>query len=80
MNSQFFSSDCSSPWVLSSPQCFQILHKRANQTVARESCKDVGGRLLEVKGDEKQEAIEKSGEGNPEELGGQMVLDRIDKI
>ena len=45
--------------VLSSPHCFQILHKRANQTVARESCKDVGGRLLQVKGDEKQEAIEK---------------------
>ena len=59
MNSQFFFSDCSSPWVLSSPHCFQILHKRANQTEARDVCKDVGGRLLEVKGQEKQEAIEK---------------------
>ena len=59
MNFQFFFSDCSPPWVLSSPHCFQILHKRANQTEARDVCKDVGGRLLEVKGQEKQEAIER---------------------
>ena len=50
---------CSSPWVLSSPHCFQFMQTRSNQAEAKEACKKEGGRLVEVENQDKQEAIEK---------------------